>query len=322
MKDSPKITSVEVTTFEHEVENVGSDYNTFNMVYERGSRATQRGSLLQIKTDQGITGEYPGIRGPTLEQVRIVANYLIGKDALGREMIYNDIKRALRHFDMTGLGVVDICLWDIAGKFYDTPLYKLLGGTRRPLPAYASTLHGDENGGLASPEQFADFAEQCYEMGYRAFKIHGWGLAGKNLQREIDNVLLMGKRMGGRMALMIVLTIGLHSLLEYPLWYAYFLLPTCFALGLGLPAGAEVRPAGPGPWPWLGALLIAGSAFAVWDYQRIVVIYAPSDDAIPLSRRIAVGQGSPLFGHLADYAAATSLPPDPTALAAARRTLR
>ncbi|MDP0880904.1 Wzy polymerase domain-containing protein, partial [Klebsiella variicola] len=79
---------------------------------------------------------------------------------------------------------------------------------------------------------------------------------------------------------MIVLTIGLHSLLEYPLWYAYFLLPTCFALGLGLPAGAEVRPAGPGPWPWLGALLIAGSAFAVWDYQRIVVIYAPSDDAI------------------------------------------
>ncbi|WP_373715052.1 Wzy polymerase domain-containing protein [Roseateles sp.] len=123
-----------------------------------------------------------------------------------------------------------------------------------------------------------------------------------------------------RMALMIVLTIGLHSLLEYPLWYAYFLLPTCFALGLGLPAGAEVRPAGPGPWPWLGALLIAGSAFAVWDYQRIVVIYAPSDDAIPLSRRIAVGQGSPLFGHLADYAAATSLPPGPTALAAARRT--
>lgn len=58
----------------------------------------------------------------------------------------------------------------------------------------------------------------------------------------------------------------------------------------------------------------------MWDYQRIVVIYAPSDEAIPLSRRIAVGQGSPLFGHLADYAAATSLPPGPTALAAARRT--
>ena len=40
-------------------------------------------------------------------------------------------------------------------------------------------------------------------MGYRSFKIHGWGLAAQKMQREIDNVLLMGKRMGGRMALLI-----------------------------------------------------------------------------------------------------------------------
>ena len=32
----------------------------------------------------------------------------------------------------------------------------------------------------------------------------------------------------------LVLMIGLHSLVEYPLWYAYFLLPTAFAFGLGL----------------------------------------------------------------------------------------
>jgi hypothetical protein len=68
-------------------------------------------------------------------------------------------------------------------------------------PVYASTLHGDDNGGLSTPEQFADFAEQCYEMGYRSFKIHGWGNA--PMQREIDNVLTMGRRMGGRMALLI-----------------------------------------------------------------------------------------------------------------------
>lgn len=203
MKHSPKITGIEVTTYEHQLDNLGSDYNTFNTVYESGARRIQRGNVLQIHTDQGITGEYPGVSGPALAQVRICVDYLLGRDALERETIYNAVKRGLRHFDMTGLGVIDICLWDIAGKFFDAPLYKLLGGALRPLPAYASTLHGDENGGLASPEQFADFAEQCYEMGYRAFKIHGWGLAGKNLQREIDNVLLMGKRMGGRMALMI-----------------------------------------------------------------------------------------------------------------------
>jgi O-antigen ligase len=123
-----------------------------------------------------------------------------------------------------------------------------------------------------------------------------------------------------RAALMIVLTIGLHSLLEYPLWYAYFLLPACFALGLALPVDESAAAAGRGPWPVLGGLLIAGSAFALWDYHRIVVIYAPSADATPLDQRIATGQHSLLFGHQADYAAATSLPPGPGALAAAQRT--
>lgn len=123
-----------------------------------------------------------------------------------------------------------------------------------------------------------------------------------------------------RAALMIVLTIALHSLLEYPLWYAYFLLPACFALGLALPADAPARPAPATPWQLVGGLLIAGSAFAVWDYHRIVIIYAPPDDAAPLNDRIAAGQQSPLFSHQADYAAATSFPPGQAALAATRRT--
>ena len=38
MKTGPKITKVSVTTFEYELENVGKDYNTFNMVYEGGSK--------------------------------------------------------------------------------------------------------------------------------------------------------------------------------------------------------------------------------------------------------------------------------------------
>ena len=122
-----------------------------------------------------------------------------------------------------------------------------------------------------------------------------------------------------RAALMMVLAITLHSLLEYPLWYAYFLLPACFALGLALPAEAGGQPAPATPWQVIGALLIAGSAFAVWDYQRIVVIYAPTDDAAPLNQRIADGQRSVFFAHQADYAAA-SFPPGKLALVATRRT--
>ncbi|MCE4555517.1 PglL family O-oligosaccharyltransferase [Roseateles cellulosilyticus] len=123
-----------------------------------------------------------------------------------------------------------------------------------------------------------------------------------------------------RAALMIVLTIGLHSLLEYPLWYAYFLLPACFALGLALPAPARSPRSTPRLWGLLGGGLIVGSLFAVWDYERVVAIYAPAADAPPLVQRIAAGQRSLFFSHQADYAAATSVSPGRIALAAARRT--
>jgi O-antigen ligase len=126
-----------------------------------------------------------------------------------------------------------------------------------------------------------------------------------------------------RCAFLLVLTIGLHSLLEYPLWYAYFLLPAAFAFGLALGAPAALPPARPGPQRLLafgGALLVAGSLFAVWDYLQVVAIYVPPADAAPLSQRIDHGQRSLFFSTQADYAAATTLPPGPEALEATKRT--
>ena len=203
MKESPVITKVEAIHVKYSLENLGKDYNTFNMVYEAGSNLEQTTSILRLHTNVGIVGEYVGVIGPALAEVRAVADYLIGKSALSRESIYNDIKRASRQWGGLGLGVIDICLWDIAGKLYDEPLYRLLGGEKRPLKAYASTLHGDENGGLTTPEQFGEFAQQCLEMGYKSFKVHGWGIARNNIEREIENVLNLGKKFSDKMDLLI-----------------------------------------------------------------------------------------------------------------------
>jgi hypothetical protein len=118
----------------------------------------------------------------------------------------------------------------------------------------------------------------------------------------------------------MVLMIGWHSLLEYPLWYAYFLLPTAWALGFALRAPvAEAAPAAvhtpphPAPAsanvPWLalgGWLLVAGAVFSVWDYSRVVAIFAANPGDPPLEARVARGQQSVFFGHHADYAAVTS----------------
>ncbi len=203
MRPAAKITKIELTHYSHVMTGIGKDYNTFNMVYDPDGSLDVGGTVLTITTDQGVVGEYPNAGGTALADIRIVAPYLIGKDAMAREIHYNAMKRGLRHTAALGLGVVDICLWDIAGKIYGEPLYRLLGGERKPLPAYASTLHGDENGGLTTPADFADFALECKNIGYPAFKIHGWGLAGENIQREVDNVLAVRAKVGDDMDLMI-----------------------------------------------------------------------------------------------------------------------
>ena len=193
---SPSITRIENVYFGHEVRDLGTDYNGFNQVYEKGAIAKRGGCVVRLHTSLGVTGVYSG--GPVSPAV---ANYLLGKNPFQRERIYNDLKRGLRHTDRTGISPADVALWDFAGKVYDAPVHQLLGGWRDKIPAYASTYHGDDNGGLSTPGQFSDFAEQCLEIGYKAFKIHGWGNG--PMKREVENVLEMGKRVGDRMDLMI-----------------------------------------------------------------------------------------------------------------------
>jgi O-antigen ligase len=129
-----------------------------------------------------------------------------------------------------------------------------------------------------------------------------------------------------RAAFMMVLMVGLHSMLEYPLWYAYFLLPTACAWGFALSpsapptlsddempprilAGSAHGPAGHRALGFAGIVMIVGAAAAILDYRQVAVIYDPPDAAAPLEDRIARGQRSPLFGHHADYAAATAFGP-------------
>ena len=117
-------------------------------------------------------------------------------------------------------------------------------------------------------------------------------------------------------AFAMVLLIVVHSLLEYPLWYAYFLLPAAFAFGLCLgrraPAaassGAAQRSAPGATRPLLiGAmLLMVGGMASVIDYARVVVIFAPAEGAPGLAQRIVDGRKSVFFAHHAEYAAATT----------------
>ncbi len=118
-----------------------------------------------------------------------------------------------------------------------------------------------------------------------------------------------------RSAWVMLLLMALHSQLEYPLWYAYFLLPTAwlFGYGLGVPASsAQVVPVARGmgtatrPLFVGGLLLVLGSALALVDYVRVAAIFMPPQDGTPLAERIAAGRRTWLFAHHADYAAVTT----------------
>jgi hypothetical protein len=120
-----------------------------------------------------------------------------------------------------------------------------------------------------------------------------------------------------RAALMMVLMIGLHSLLEYPLWYAYFLLPAAWAWGFALGGGAPAERGSsiatrPAPALVLGGVVLGGVVLAIGsvgsvaDYQRVAAIFNAPTGAPPLAQRITAGQRSVLFAHHADYAAATT----------------
>ena len=197
-----RINRIAVHRFAWEVADMAlDDHNGFNQVYQGWQLPAPDGLRADDRHRRGVVGEYVGGTAASYAQVGMFAQYLLGRDPLERERIYNDLKRGLRKHDRMGMGPVDIALWDIAGKLYDAPVSQLLGGYRRTLPAYASTYHGDDNGGLSTPEAFGEFAARCRAMGYPAFKIHGWS-AGP-ISREVATVLETRRAVGDEMDLML-----------------------------------------------------------------------------------------------------------------------
>jgi len=206
MTTTHRIRSVTLRKLRWEASGRRQDASGFYPVAWDGGIAPQTGYVLEIATDTGLVGEYTwttGVGGHAAAQIESVARWLVGQDALAREHIWNQLHRAWRKYDRLGVGPIDCALWDIAGKAYDAPLRQLLGGDRMRLPAYASTLFGDEagEGPLGTPAAFADFARHCVELGYRAFKIHGWNDG--DVRREIANVHAVREATGPDIALML-----------------------------------------------------------------------------------------------------------------------
>ena len=158
-----------------------------------------QGAVLRIVTDDGLEGAALVPRRGAGAIVRdvvtdVLHDELIGADPLQREWLWHrmwEIDRT-EELPIYILGLVDIALWDLAGRAAGRPVWQLLGGFREAIPAYASTAT------FATTQEYLDVASQCLELGYPAIKLHAWGDA----REDAGLCLALREHVGDAVALM------------------------------------------------------------------------------------------------------------------------
>ena len=123
----------------------------------------------KIFTDEGITGLGEsgawGFLEASAQAINVMAEYLVGRDPLDIEHHWQYLYR-FSHFRgaavMGALSAIDIALYDIAGKFFNVPVYRLLGGKcRDKVRVYNHTSGRTE-------EELVENAIKGVEEGYTA----------------------------------------------------------------------------------------------------------------------------------------------------------
>ncbi len=95
--------------------------------------------------------------------------FLIGRNALDREAMWHDWRRADRwwhHLPAYSYGPLDCCLWLLAAEAAGVALWRQIGGARTTVPVYASSLV------LESADAYAAEALAVQAAGLRGYKIH------------------------------------------------------------------------------------------------------------------------------------------------------
>jgi L-rhamnonate dehydratase len=132
-------------------------------------------TLLKVKTDDGVVGisQIGGMMQPaTIAFIeRDLAPFLKGKDPLETERLMHQM---LWHFNSRAHGgvwsfavsAVDVALWDIKGKYFKTPVWRLLGGAQKSVPAYLT--YGFRN---YTREELVEAAKHFVAQGHKRLKI-------------------------------------------------------------------------------------------------------------------------------------------------------
>jgi L-alanine-DL-glutamate epimerase-like enolase superfamily enzyme len=134
--------------------------------------------MVKVTTEDGIVGWGESHHGRAHTAIAklietTLSQLVLGMDAFDTTGVWARIYKYQLGSHGMGAGCamamsgIDMALWDIRGKATGWPLYRLLGGTRRPVPAYA----GGISLGYQPPASLIDEAQPMVEAGYRAVKL-------------------------------------------------------------------------------------------------------------------------------------------------------
>ncbi|MBI4658713.1 MAG: enolase [Verrucomicrobia bacterium] len=134
----------------------------------QGDPVPRTQTITKISTDDGATGYSIGGDPNVMENV--IKPLFVGEDALDRERLWvwmDQMVTSTPYLNERQMGIADCALWDLFGRTVNLPVYKIFGGARERVKAYAST-----HPNLGGPKIYADHALACKRHGYKAYKIH------------------------------------------------------------------------------------------------------------------------------------------------------
>lgn len=133
------------------------------------------GCHVEIETDTGLVGY--GFTAITQAAVihtaieAVAAPALIGQDPLRTEALWDKLywlmcPRGQTGYGMHAIAALDVALWDLKGKFFGQPIWKLLGGARPRVPLYATFGFG-----FLDDEALVESALACQDAGFNHLKM-------------------------------------------------------------------------------------------------------------------------------------------------------
>jgi D-galactarolactone cycloisomerase len=145
-------------------------------------------TLVEAITDAGITGwgeafaqglEPPEIAATVIDKA--LRPIVTGADPLDTEVLWHRMYHLTRDYGrkgsvIAGISAVDMALWDIAGKYHEVPIYRLLGGAfRTRVQPYATGFYRIKGQGEA--KRLGEEAVRHFDAGFSLMKVKlGYGI--------------------------------------------------------------------------------------------------------------------------------------------------